>query len=193
MRTKSIHISDVDVKSCKMQKKPSFDIFWPKNTYISGCKIVHKCTNATIIMHIWTIIVALAFNILVIFSLSLSLVAFTLTSLSVFLIWSTHQTTTIDQLIRPAQSLIKSPITIATKPLRSLLATDFLLFDQWVSGWVGDDLAFELNEFQIEWVLDWVGFWLNRFWIEWVSNWVGFGLNGLVFLNDASWVGDDGG
>ena len=174
-------------------KKPFILYILTKKTHISGCKIVHKCTNATIIVHICTIIVALAFNILVIFSLSLSLVAFTLTSLSVFLIWSTHQTTTIDQLIRPAQSLIKSPIATATKPFRSLLATDFLLFDQWVSGWVGDDLAFELNEFQIEWVLDWVGFWLNKFWIEWVSDWVGFSLNGLVFLNDAGWVGDDGG
>ena len=174
-------------------KKPFILYILTKKTHISGCKIVHKCTNAIIIVHICTIIVALAFNILVIFSLSLSLVAFTLTSLSVFLIWSTHQTTTIDQLIRLAQSLIKSSIATAMKPLRSLLATDFSLFDQWVSGWVGDDLAFELNEFQIEWVLDWVGFWLNRFWIEWVSDWVGFGLNGLVFLNDAGWVGDDGG
>ena len=176
-----------------MQKTFHFIHFDQKNTHISRCKIVHKCTNVTIIVHICTIIVALAFNILVIFSLSLSLVALTLTSLSVFLIWSTHQTTTIDQLIRLAQSPIKSSIATTMKPLRSLLAIDFSLFDQWVFGWVGDDLAFELNEFHIEWVLDWVGFWLNRFWIEWVSDWVGFGLNGLVFLNDAGWVGDDGG
>ena len=31
---------------------------------------------------------------------------------------------------------------------------DFSLFDQWVSGWVGDDLAFELSGFRPKWVFD---------------------------------------
>ena len=151
---------------------------------------MHKCTSATVIVHIYRVTVALAFNILVIFSLSLSLVALTLTSRSLFLILSNHQTITADQIIKPlppikssnhrhrlppplisrrssdqiirlARSLIKSLIATATKPLRSPIATDFSLFNQWVSGWVGDDL--------------------------------GFGLHGLVFLDDASWVGDDDG
>ena len=30
----------------------------------------------------------------------------------------------------------------------------FSLFDQWVSGWVGDDLAFGLSGFRLEWVFD---------------------------------------
>ena len=41
--------------------------FDPKNTHISGCKIVHKCTSAIVIVHICTITVAYAFNILVFF------------------------------------------------------------------------------------------------------------------------------
>ena len=32
--------------------------------------------------------------------------------------------------------------------------TDVSLFDQWVSGWVGDDLAFELSGFRPKWVSD---------------------------------------
>ena len=43
----------VDAKSCKIQKTLHF----------SGCKIVHKCTTATVTVHICTVTVALAFNI----------------------------------------------------------------------------------------------------------------------------------
>ena len=32
--------------------------------------------------------------------------------------------------------------------------TDFSLFDQWVLGWVGDDLAFGLSGFWPKWVSD---------------------------------------
>ena len=42
-------------------------ILTQKNTHISGCKNVHKCIIATVTMHICTVTVALAFNILVIF------------------------------------------------------------------------------------------------------------------------------
>jgi len=58
-----------------MQKILHFTHFDPINTHINGCKIVHKCAIATVTVHICTVNVALAFNILVIFSFSLSLVA----------------------------------------------------------------------------------------------------------------------
>ena len=99
-------------KSCKMPKKKKtpfiLHIFTKKNIHISECKNIHKCTIASVIVHICTVIVALAFNILVIFFLSLSLVTLTLTSFSVFLIWSTsnhcrqstHPNTTTDQTTR---------------------------------------------------------------------------------------------
>ena len=81
-------------KSCKIKKVVHFTYFDKKNTHISGYKIVHKCTSATITVHIWTVIVALTFNILLSFSLSpsphclfFSLVLLTLTSLS-FYLWS---------------------------------------------------------------------------------------------------------
>ena len=63
----------VDAKFCIIQKLHRFAHFNQKNTHISGDKIVHKCTIATVTVHICTVIVALAFNILMIFSLSLSL------------------------------------------------------------------------------------------------------------------------
>jgi len=44
-----------------------FTHFEQKNTYINGCKIVHKYTSATVTMHICTVTVARAFNILVFF------------------------------------------------------------------------------------------------------------------------------
>ena len=61
----------VCITSCKIEKVTDFAHFEQKNTHISGCKIVHKCTRATITVHICTIIVALAFNILIISNLLL--------------------------------------------------------------------------------------------------------------------------
>ena len=71
-------IASVDAESCEMEKKVrNFTHFEQKNTHISGCKIVHLCTIATVIVHIivhkCTITVALAFIILLVFSLSFSL------------------------------------------------------------------------------------------------------------------------
>ena len=57
----------------KCKKKPHFTHFEPKkkkNTHINGCKSVHKCTTATVSVHIYTITVALAFSILLFFILS---------------------------------------------------------------------------------------------------------------------------
>ena len=34
---------------------------------LNGCKIVHKCTNATVIVHIYMVTITHAFNILVFF------------------------------------------------------------------------------------------------------------------------------
>ena len=60
--------TSVDAKSCKMQKTFHFTHFDQKNTHITGCKIVYKCTIATV--HICTVTVAFAFNILLFFCLS---------------------------------------------------------------------------------------------------------------------------
>lgn len=65
LNTKSIPIS-----MCKVmqnEKVTDFTHFEQKNTHISRCKIVHKCTIATEIVHIRTITVACAFNILLFF------------------------------------------------------------------------------------------------------------------------------
>ena len=62
------------MQSLTKYKKPFiFHILTQKNTYIKRCKIMHKCTSATVTVHIitvhvCTVTVALAFNILVIFS-----------------------------------------------------------------------------------------------------------------------------
>ena len=50
-----------------MEKLTDFIHFEQKNTHISGCKIVHKCVIATVTMHICTVTIACAFNILIIF------------------------------------------------------------------------------------------------------------------------------
>ena len=60
-------ITSVCAKLCKMEKLTDFIHFEQKNTHISGCKIVHKCVIATVTMHICTVTVACAFNILIIF------------------------------------------------------------------------------------------------------------------------------
>ena len=57
-----------------MEKGTNFTQFEQKNTHISGCKIVHLCTIATVTWHICTVTVAYAFNILLVF-FSLSLVS----------------------------------------------------------------------------------------------------------------------
>ena len=49
-----------------MKKLTDFTHSEQKNTHISGCKIVHKCTIATVTVHICTATVARAFNILII-------------------------------------------------------------------------------------------------------------------------------
>ena len=118
----------MDAKSCKIQKTLHFTHFDQKNTHISGCKIVHKYTIATVTVHICTTVatvtvhicntvatvtmhicttvtVALAFNIIVIFTLSLSLVALTL-HFSHLLKSSNHEG-------RSNHHLIKSSITTA--------------------------------------------------------------------------------
>ena len=68
---KSIHIS-----GCKVLhniKRHKFYTFSSKMLHINASKSVHICTFATITVHMCTITVALAFNILIIFCLSLSL------------------------------------------------------------------------------------------------------------------------
>ena len=86
----------MDAKSSKIQKSLHFTYFDQKNTYISGCKIVHKCTIATVIVHICTVTVALAFIILIISSLSLSL-GFGQSHLTLpFFIWSNHASIVAD-------------------------------------------------------------------------------------------------
>ena len=47
-----------------------YEEYWCKNMRNTGAKIVHLCTIATIIMHIYTVTIACAFNILLVFSLS---------------------------------------------------------------------------------------------------------------------------
>ena len=85
--------------------------------------IVHKCTSATITVHIWTVIVALTFNIWLFFSLSpsphslfFSLVLLTLTSLSFYLWsltlnhWSPKQATTDDLWSKPSKKQAVPPL-----------------------------------------------------------------------------------
>ena len=49
-----------------MKKLTDFTHSEQKNTYISGCKTVHKCTITTVTVHICTTTIACAFNILII-------------------------------------------------------------------------------------------------------------------------------
>ena len=53
-------------KSCNIEKVTDFTHFEQKNTHISECKIVHKCTRAIVNVQICTVTIALAFNILII-------------------------------------------------------------------------------------------------------------------------------
>ena len=68
-----------------IQKLFHFTHFNQKYTHISGCKVVHNYTNATVTVHICTVIVACVFTILIISSLSYVWLSFQL-SLSHFII-----------------------------------------------------------------------------------------------------------
>ena len=79
--------TSVDAKFCMIEKTPHFTHFDLKNTYISGCKIVHLCTSATVTVHICMATVPCVFNILHFFSLSFTSLSqlLTLTSLPFYL------------------------------------------------------------------------------------------------------------
>ena len=123
--------------------------------------------------------VALAFNILVFFSLFLSLVALalTFTSLSVFLIWSTHPTSAADQLIKPTQSLIKLLI-VACHWFLVVWPVGFGLGGWWFG-------------FRIEWILDWVSFRLSGFRLEWLGFPWWCWLGGWWWWLGVEWSSDD--
>ena len=53
-----------------MEKITTFTQFEQKNTHINECKLVYKYTIAIVTVQIYTITVAWAYNILIIFSLS---------------------------------------------------------------------------------------------------------------------------
>ena len=96
-----------------MEKVTNFRHFEQKNTHISGCKIVHKFIIAIVTVHICTVIVACAFIILIISSLSFSpclWVLVTLTSLSL---------SSFDQIIPVLPPIIKPPrpINHQTRPI----------------------------------------------------------------------------
>ena len=70
-------------KFCKIKKLYLLHILAKKNTQISGCKILHLCTSATVTVHIYTVTVACVFNILhFFFSPSLHSLSFSLSPLS---------------------------------------------------------------------------------------------------------------
>ena len=57
-------ITSARLKLCKMEKVVDFTQFEEKKTHISLCIVVHKCTIATVPVHICTGTVELPFNIL---------------------------------------------------------------------------------------------------------------------------------
>ena len=84
--------TSVDAKFCMIEKTPHFTHFDLKNTYISGCKIVHLCTSATVTVHICMATVPCVFNILHFFlSPSPHSLSFSLLPLSRFISPSFHQ------------------------------------------------------------------------------------------------------
>ena len=145
------------IRLCKLlqnRKRSSFYTFWPqKNININGCKIVHLCTIAIVIMHICTTIVAFAYNTLVFFFsllLFFSLSPLTLTSLFRFLQQIRTAKHTLSSLFLSSHSSSfhncrSPPISCChyhrlPPPPIADLSTDliaflyFWLFDQWVSG-----------------------------------------------------------
>ena len=67
-----------------MKKVANFAQFEQKNTHISGCKIVHLCTIATVTVHICTVTVACPFNILLVFFSPLAMLSLSLSPDSLF-------------------------------------------------------------------------------------------------------------
>ena len=118
-------------KVYKIQKVFSFTHFNQKITHISACISLYKCKNATVIMHICTIIVALHFIFDFFFSLStfsLFLFGLTLTSRSLFLHLSPLLSWVSPQLChrRSPHLLLFTPIAAALTNHRCYL---FSLFD----------------------------------------------------------------
>ena len=72
LKTKIHHLASTSVGgySSIIQKLLHFTHFNQKYTHISGCKVVHNYTNATVTVHICTVTVAHVFTILIISSLS---------------------------------------------------------------------------------------------------------------------------
>ena len=148
---------------------------------------MHKCTSTTITMHICTVTIALAFNILVFFFLSHCLWLLSLSPHSLFF--------SFDQIIIPAKPLNLLQPLISHHHRQSPLP---LISRQ--SPWsLSDHLTLPL--FLVVWL---VGFGLGGWWFgsfvshSLISGLFGWGvnlagLNGLAFLDDGSWVGDDGG
>ena len=111
------------VNFCKIKKCSLFIHFFPRNTYISECKIVHLYTIATVTVHICTVTITCVFNILIIFSFSLSLLsphslffsfALTLTSLPF-----PHASIATGQTMPPLPPIIKpslSPLSLFLMP-----------------------------------------------------------------------------
>ena len=64
VETKLRAITSARLKLCKMEKVVDFTQFKEKKTHISLCIVVHKCTIATVPVHICTGTVELPFNIL---------------------------------------------------------------------------------------------------------------------------------
>ena len=81
----------------------------------------------------------------------------TLPSISVFLIWSRSNHCSRWTRWSRSNHYCRSTSNHCHTKLDQIAVgqlTDFSLFDQWVSGWVGDDLAFELSGFRPKWVSD---------------------------------------
>ena len=108
------------VKSCIIQIVHHFAHFNPKNAHISQYKSVQICTITIVTMHIYTVTVALPFNILVFVSLSSLYLWLTSLSFSHFL---SHLTLT-DQISHFIKSTLSS--THALLPICWLLGCLFV-------------------------------------------------------------------
>ena len=106
-----------------MEKVTTFTQFEQKITHISGCKLVYKYKIATVTVHICAVTITCVFNILIIFSFSLSLLsphslffsfALTLTSLPF-----PHASIATGQTMPPLPPIIKpslSPLSLFLMP-----------------------------------------------------------------------------